>query len=264
MTILYGGRWTLQVKKVTSSDLASVYCCINSQSPFVAGLQESKGWFKDNFGRHVEGYHLLDGSKVVGHIYYASSDQALVPYEMESGAACIYCTYLIRDYLNKGFGRMMFDHMKRDLRLQSVKGIMVPATEFREWMHYELFLKQGFQVRREHYPYKAMYFPLTKKDMKIEPLTVDYSPSIEKVEVTLFKSFFCPVGSFMYDRIKKVAQSFGDRVKIVEIDGTLANMRKYGSTEPFINGKIKLYGPASEEDIMNAIEEEIFELSKKQ
>ncbi|MCW3979940.1 MAG: GNAT family N-acetyltransferase [Candidatus Bathyarchaeota archaeon] len=214
-------------------------------------------------GKHVEGYHLLDGGKVVGHIYYATSDRALLPYEIESGVACIYCTYLVRDYLHKGYGKMMFDYMKEDLKTRSVKGMMVQSTEFKEWMHYELFLKQGFQIKREQYPYKAMYFPLAKKDTSIKPLTVNYSPSKEKVEVTLFKSFFCPVGSFMYKRIKKVAQSFGDKVRIVENDGTLENVRRYGSTEPLINGKIKLYGPASEEDIMKAIEEEIFELSRK-
>lgn len=240
----------MQVKKVNSNDLGSTYCCIPAQSPYAEGLSESKKWFEANLNEHVEGYHLLDGDNVVGHIYYGMSQNALLSYETEPGVACIYCTYLLSNYLHKGFGRMMFDYMKKDLKNQAVKGIMVPATEFKEWMHYELFIKQGFKVIKEHSPYKVMYFPLAKKNISLKVLSLNYSPSKDKVEVTLFKSSFCPVSPFMYNRTKKVAQKFGAKVKVVEIEGTLENLRKYGTLEPLINGKVKLYGPASEEDIM--------------
>jgi len=252
----------LHVKKADSGDVESPYCCIPAESPFAEGLPESMEWFKANLGEHVEGYHLLDGDEVVGHIYYAMSQKALIPYEIEPGVACIYCTYILGDYLHKGYGRMMFDYMKNALKSQFVKGIMVRGTEFKEWMHYELFLKQGFQVIQEHSPYKVMYFPLTQKDIILKVLDLNYTPSKDKVEVTLFKSSFCPVSPFMYNRIRKVAQSFGDKVKLVEMDGTLENVKRYGTLEPLINGKIKLFGPVSEEDIMKSVEEEIFELSK--
>jgi len=251
----------LHVKKADSGDVESVYCCVPVESPFAEGLPESKAWFKANLGEQVEGYHLLDGEKVVGHIYYAMSQKALLPYEIEPGVACIYCTYILRDHLHKGYGRMMFDYMKADLKNQSVKGILVQATEFKEWMHYELFLKQGFKTIKEHSPYKVMFFPLIKKDINLKVVDFNYTPSRDKVEVTLFKSPFCPVSPFMYNLIKKVAQSFGEKVRLVELDGTLENMKRYGTLEPLINGKIKLYGPCSEEAIVKAIEEEISEWS---
>lgn len=56
---------------------------------------------------------------------------------------------------------------------------------------------------------------------------------------------------------KKIARSFGDKVKIVEITPTLENVRKYGTSDPLINGKLKLMGPASEENVGKAIQEEI-------
>jgi len=52
-------------------------------------LPESRGWFKTNLGKHVEGYHLLDEDKVVGHIYYAPSERALVPYDTDPKVAFI-------------------------------------------------------------------------------------------------------------------------------------------------------------------------------
>ena len=67
----------MRVKKVALSDLEATYCCM-SELPidhgWIEALPESREWFKTNLGKHVEGYHLLDGDKVVGHIYYATSD----------------------------------------------------------------------------------------------------------------------------------------------------------------------------------------------
>lgn len=250
----------MQVKRVTRADLDKTYCCI-SEVPesygWAKSLPESRKWFETNLGKAVEGYHLLDGDKVVGLIYYAMSEKGLVSYEIEPNVASIYCTELLRPYLHKGYGRLMFDHMKSDLKKQGAKGIIVTASDFKEWMHYELFLKQGFKTIIEHAPFKTMYFPLNKERINIKILSVTYTPSKDKVEVTLFKNFFCPVGAYMYHLIKKVAQGFGDKVKIVEIEATRETMQKYGTAEPLFNGKIKLFGPAKEEDVKKAIQEEI-------
>jgi len=102
-----------------------------------------------------------------------------------------------------------------------------------------------------------MYHPLNKESIEVKPLELNYKPSRDKVEVTLFKNFFCPVSAYMHTLVKKVARSFGDKVKIVEIDGTLENIRRYGTTDPLFNGKIKIMGPGSEEDVRKAIQEEI-------
>jgi len=250
----------MQVKRVALSDLASTYCCMSETPPGVKWadfLPESREWFKSNLGTHVEGYHLLDGDKVVGLIYWASSENALVAFETEPKVACIYCTELLRNYLHKGYGRMMFDYMKDDLRTRGFKGIMVDATDFKEWMHHELFLKQGFKIMKDHAPYKLMYFPLTQETVDAKLIELNYTPSKDRVEVTLFNNFFCPAGASMYHLVKKVAESFGDQVKVVERKGTLDTVRKYGTTDPLINGKLKLFGPASEEAIRKAIQEEI-------
>lgn len=181
----------------------------------------------------------------------------MVPYEIEPEVACIYCTEMLREYAHKGYGRIMFDYVKNDLKRQGCKGIMVTATGIKEFMHYEQFQKQGFNVIMEHAPFKVMYFPLTKQSIEIKPIDLNYKPSKDRVEITLFSNFFCPVGSYMYHVIKQVAQGFGDKVKTVEIEATLGTIKKYGTTDPLINGKIKIFGPASETDVKRAIQEEL-------
>lgn len=253
----------MQVRKVTLKDVESSYCCMNETPPGVSWaefLPESRKWFKENLGKHVEGYHILDDGKVVGHIYYAPSENALVPFETEPKVAFIYCTEMLRDHLHKGYGKMMFDYAKDDLKRRGFKGILVDATEFKEYMPYSDFVKQGFEVIKEHKPFKLMYFPLLKKKVEVKMSDLNYKPSKDKVEVTLFKNFFCPVGVSMYQSIKNVAKSFGDKVKIVEITPTLEIVKKYGTSDPLINGKLKLLGPASEESVRKAIQEEIDQL----
>lgn len=250
----------MRVKRVTSADLSSTYCCMKETPPGVTWadyVPKSREWFGASLGKYIDGYHLLDDDKVVGFAYWATSESAMVPYETEPKVACIYCTEMLSDYLHKGHGRLMFDYMKSDLKGQVFKGITVYASDFKEWMHYELFLKQGFRVIKEHTPFKLMYFPLTQETVNVKLIGLSYQPSKDKVEVTLFSNLACPVGPSMYNLVKKVAQSFGDQVKLVEIPGTLDNIRKYGTSDPLINGKLKLFGPASEETVRKAIQEEI-------
>jgi len=253
----------LRVRKVGLDDLDGTYCCMSETPPsagWAEALPDSREWFRRNLGRHVEGYHLLDNGKVVGHVYYASSERALVPFRVESGVAFVYCTEMLRDYMRKGYGRMMLDFVKDDLKKQGLKGILVDASDFESYMHHGHFEKQGFKVVREHGPFKLMYFPLNQESVEAEPLGLSYEPSRDRVEVTLFRMFFCPVGAYMYQMIKRVAESFGDKVRVVEVELTLENVRKYGTSDPLVNGKLKLLGPASEADVRKAIQEEIDQL----
>jgi len=250
----------LRVKKIGLDDLEATYCCMSEVPPGVSwpeALPESREWFRKNLGKHVEGYHLLDNGKVVGHVYYESSEKAPIPFEAEPNVAFIYCTEMLRDYMHKGYGKTMFDYVKNDLKKQGFKGILVDATDFKEYMHHSHFAKQGFKAIKEHGPFKLMYFPLNQASVEVKPLELNYKPSKDRVEITLFKTFFCPVGAYMYHMVKKVAQTFGDKVKIVEIEPTIETVKKYGTSDPLFNGKLKLMGPASEQDVRKAIQEEI-------
>jgi N-acetylglutamate synthase-like GNAT family acetyltransferase len=248
----------MQVKKVTLRDIGGTYCCMGETAASWADfLPQSRKWFKQNLRKHVDGYHLLDGEKVVGHIYFAPSEKAIAPFEMEPNIAFIYCTEMLHDYMRKGYGRMMFDYAKNDLRGRGFKGILVDASEFEGYMHHSYFTKQGFKVIEEHTPFRLMYFPLLKEKVEAKPLKLNYQPSKDRVELTLFKHSFCPVAVYMYSLVKSVARSFGEKVRVVEIEPTVKTVRQYGTTNPLINGKVKVLGPASEQDVRKAIQEEI-------
>jgi ribosomal protein S18 acetylase RimI-like enzyme len=255
----------MQVKRVTQNDLDETYCCMSGLPlghSWREALPEARKWFKANLGKYVEGYHVLDGEKVVGLMYWARSETVLAPYIIEPKVAFIYCTEVIKDYSHKGYGRALFDYAKDDLKKREFKGMLVDATDIKEFMYYEDFVKQGFKTIKEHPPFKLMYFPLTKANVEYQMKELNYQPSKDKVEVTFFTDGFCPVGVSMYRMMKKVAQGFGEQIRVVEIEATPETARKYGTLEPLINGKIKIFGPAKEEDIKKAIQEEVDQLKR--
>lgn len=251
----------MKVEKLTYEGVEKSYPCMHNLSPQFAFWEnfvpQSQQWLRDNLGKHVEGYHLLQREDVIGHIYYAPADKALVTFKTEPRVAIIFCVWLERKHRGKGYGRQLFDAFKEEMRKQGYKGILVDTTDFPDFMHHSHFEKQGFRVIKEHGAFKFMYFPIIKDKVAVTPIELKYKPGGKKVEVTMFNNFFCPVGVAMYHKIKKVAKTFGDKVKIVEIEATKETLEKYGTHDVLINGKIKLMGPASEEKIRKAIQEEI-------
>lgn len=251
----------MKVEKLIHEGVEKSYPCMHDLQPQFAFWEkfvpQSQQWLRDNLGKHVEGYHLLHGENVVGHIYYAPSDKALVKFKTEPNVAVIYCVWLKQKHRDKGHGKELFDGFKEEMRKQGYKGILVATTDFPEFMHHLHFKKQGFKVIKERRSFKFMYFPLTKEKVEVTPMELKYKPTGKKVEVTMFKNFFCPVGVATYYKIKEVAKTFGDKMKIVEIEATKETLEKYGTHDVLINGKVKLMGPASGEEIRKAIQEEI-------
>jgi len=53
-----------------------------------------------------------------------------------------------------------------------------------------------------------MYYPLTKENIAVKIIGLDYKPATDKVEVTLFRNFMCPVEAYMYHMMRKFAERF--------------------------------------------------------
>jgi GNAT superfamily N-acetyltransferase len=99
----------MRVEELSLENVENAYAYLHNPSPQSAFWQNflptSRLWLKQNLGRYVEGYHLMDDEKVVGHIYYAPSEKALIEYEIEPNVAFIYCVYLWKEHRHKGLGR---------------------------------------------------------------------------------------------------------------------------------------------------------------
>ncbi len=106
---------------------------------------------------------------MIGHIYWAPSERALVPYHIEEGAAFLYCDWIRPTHRGRGYSRLLYDAWLESLRLAGCKGVLVDATEIEGYMHYRHYASRGFRPLRGEGP-GTMYLPLGQESVRIEPL----------------------------------------------------------------------------------------------
>jgi len=235
-------------------------CATESPRPFWAdGLPLSRAWFAKNLGTHVEGFHAEEDGEVIGHIYWAPSERALVPYRTEPGVAWIYCEWVQRPHQGRGHMKKLFGAFVRHLRSEGYKGVLVGATDFEGYLHHGHFAKRGFRIVREDDGGKLMYLPLSQKSVQVEPLAPRVSHGgTAPVEVLIIGSKFCPVGAATVLYLRRTAAEFGDRVVIREVPAGPEALARYGVADGiFINGKPAFFGPVTEEQVRAKIREEL-------
>lgn len=233
-------------------------CATESPRPFWAdGLELSRSWLAENLGKYVEGFHLEEDGKVIGHIYWAPSERALVPYRTEPRVAWLYCEWVQRAYRGRGYLRALFSAFLEYLQAEGYKGVLVGATDYEGYMHHAHFAKRGFQALKESQG--LMYLPLRQASVKVEPLNSTVRrEGIAPVEVLVIGSLFCPVGASVVLSLRKVTAEFGDRVTLKEVPAGPEAIARYGVAEGiFVNGELKFFGPVTEAQVRAVIIEEL-------
>ena len=223
------------------------------------GLELSREWFAENLGRHVEGFHVGEDGEVIGHIYWAPSERALVPYRTEPGVAWIYCEWIQRPHQGRGYMRALFSAFIEHLKGEGYKGVLVGATDYEGYMHYSHFANRGFRVIREEGGGKLLYLLLSQAEVEVEPLAENIPvEGRAPVEVLMIGSLFCPVAAATVLYLRKVAAEFGDRVSMVELPAGPEALARYGVADGiFINGKPAFFGPVTEDQVRATIMKEL-------
>lgn len=233
-------------------------CATESPRPFWAdGLELSRNWFAENLGKYVEGFHIEEAGKVIGHIYWAPSERALVPYRTEPEVAWLYCEWVQQAYRGRGYLRTLFSAFLEHLRAEGYKGVLVGATDYEGYMHHTHFAKRGFQAITEIQG--LMYLPLKQASVRVEPLNSTVGrEGAAPVEVLVIGSLFCPVGASAVLSLRKVAAEFGERVALKEVPAGREALARYGVADGiFINGELKFFGPVTEARVRAVIKEEL-------
>lgn len=242
-------------------DTELAYCCMTEvPTPWLQALCTCRDWMSQNLGRHVEGYHLqLTGGQVIGHLYYALSEQALIPYKVEANVSIMYCEWVQRRYQKQGLGRHLFDTFLGDMERNGVKGILVEGTDLEGQMHVDHYFSRGFEVIQETGHQKLLYRPISQAEITVDRLQPQVHPQAGlPVEIMILSGYMCPYETATLLLLREVAQEFGDQVIIHQLSLTPASLQTYGvATGIFINGRQKLAGAETEGAIRQAILEEI-------
>lgn len=249
------------IKRIQAEDTPQCYCCMTEvPTPFPDALCQCRSWIGENLGRYVEGYHArLSNGDVIGHLYCAASERALFPYEVEPGAAVMYCEWVHRRHQGQGVGRKLFDAFVAEVRAQNGKGILLEATDLEGQMNYRHYAARDFQVVQEIGHRRLMYLALNQPAVQARPLESNVKPrSGAPVEVLILSGYLCPMDVSMQMALLEVTQEFGNQVVVKQETLTPETLKAYGvANGVFINGKQKLFGPTTDEAIRQAIVEEM-------
>jgi GNAT superfamily N-acetyltransferase len=256
------GTPDIVVKRIGKDDDAlQAYCCMTEvPTPWPKALCECRDWVAENLGKHVDGYHLqLVAGEVIGHLYYTLSEHALFSYDVEPGAAILYCEWVQQRYQKRGFGTRLFETFLTALKKENAKGVLVEATDLQGQMYYGHYISRGFKIVHETGHHKLMYLPLSTEQVGYHRRKPRIQPrSGLPVEIHLFRGFLCPYEVSTQLLVRNVAQEFGDQVVIREVWLTPETLDQYGvPSGVLINGMQKLAGGETERAVRQAIIEEL-------
>ena len=252
----------MNVKRMKQKgDAQKAYCCMTeAPSPWPVALCQCRDWVTENLGTYVEGYHLeTRRGEVVGHIYFAPSQNALVPYQIEPEVCVLYCEWVQKRYQGKGWGRYLFDSFLAEMRAEGMKGILVEATNREGFMHFSHYTVRGFEQILDHNQFKLLYLPIINGEVAVKLLEKKLEPKKKTpVEILILNGYMCPYEAATLIAVRSIVPEFGEQVKLQDVWLTPETLHYFGSAKGiFINGERKLVGGESEEQIRQAIREEL-------
>jgi hypothetical protein len=252
----------VSVKRLaTQDDAQKSYCCMMEvPTPWPEALCNCRSWVAHNLGKLVDGYHLeLDSGEVIGHLYYALTPQALVPYKLAANVGVIYCEWVQRRFQGQGLSRLLFEAFQNDMKEQAVLGILVVANELEDQGPIDHYRSRGFRTIYEAGHQKLLYLPVSSLEIQVQPIQAHLQPARSlPVEVTILSGFACPYEISTYLILRQVVREFGHQVVVREVALSPESLKEYGAARGiFINGRQKLFGGESEQAIRQAILEEM-------
>ena len=251
----------MRVRRLTEpADAKTAYPCTTPFLFWSDALPLSRAWFAENLGHHVEGLHVEDDTgEVVGHLYWAPSERALTPFRIEERVAYIYCEWVARPRRGKGCMHLLFEAFGDGLREDGYKGALVLGTDIEDSMHASHFLARGFRTLRKAPGGTLLYLPVTQKRVRVEVLQPRIPPPEgSPVEILVIGSRLCPVAASVVLSVRKAARKLTGKVTVTELPDGKEALARYGVADGvFVNGRPAFLGPATFDQVREAIEREI-------
>ncbi len=247
------------------------FVCLEDWSEEIKEAGDHKAqWYEKMKDKGVRVKFAADDNGVIGGmIQYLPVENHFVQGKDLYFIACIHVHGYKQgrgDFRKKGMGKALLEAAEQDARALGAKGIAAWGVILPFWMKASWFKKHGYkQVDRDGIsaliwkPFTPDAQPPKWNRQKKKPSCTDKT----RVCVTAFKNGWCPAQNMVFERAKRTALEFGEKVKFEAID-TLdpANHNEWGITDAlYIDGKkVRTGPPPSFEKIKGMIEKKVNKL----
>ena len=169
------------------------------------------------------------------------------------------CLVVSSKIRKRGIGRKLLASAEEEALRQNFKGLVTIGYYHSHWfMPATFFERCGFKVvkcKNEKAILWKVYEPAVKEPTMLTP-NYNFKCNSDKVTIDLFWNTFCPTSSIEAQRVREVAEEFGDKIVLNEYcaDDRRVFLRYQLPRGIFVNGKEVWYGyEAPKEGIRKAI-----------
>ena len=124
------------------------------------------------------------------------------------------------DFQKKGMGKTLLKAAEDDVRAKDAKGLAAWGVALPIWMKASWYKKQGYKKADNMKGMVLLWKPFSDDAHPPRWIRPKKKPIKEdgKVIVTAFKNGWCPASNMVFERAKRAASEFGDKVVFREVD----------------------------------------------
>lgn len=204
---------------------------------------------------------LDDNGEIGGMIQYLPIEQSFVEGKDLYFVKCIWVHGHKQgrgNFQKKGMGKALLEAAESDVKDKGAKGISAWGLSLPFWMKASWFKKRGYKKVDKQGIQILLWKPFTED--AIPPKLIKQQKKPEKipgkVTVTAFINGWCPAQNIVFERAKRAASEYGDKVAFHEINTLDRNVfLKWGITDALFvdNKQIRTGPPPSYEKIKKKI-----------
>ena len=199
------------------------FLCLEDWSDDIkeAGDHKEK-WFKEFREKGLRVKLAVENEIAYGMIQYLPIEHSMVEGKELYFIICIWVhghKQGIGNHQKRGIGTKLLQAAEEDVKLLNAKGIAAWGLSLPFWMKASWFKKKGYKKIDKKGMAVLLWKPFSEDAIAPEWIEQKKKPSFtdNKVTVTSFINGWCPAQNMIYERAKRAAATFGDKVEFREI-----------------------------------------------
>lgn len=242
----------MKIVDISNETEPTYFCCLEEWSEDMKDAGDHKQrWYERMKDKGVKVKLAKDDSGLVcGMIQYLPVEYSMFEGENLHVILCIWVhghKQGIGDQRKKGMGKALLQAVEDDCREMGSLGVVAWGLAIPAWMRASWFKKQGYKVIDRSGIMRMVWKPFSGEAVPPRFMKKVKEPGkgTDKVDITMFKTGWCPSMNIAFERTLRASEEFKDKVSITEYDTVDPEvMKEWGISDGiYIDGKQLRTGP---------------------
>ncbi|MFX0070993.1 MAG: GNAT family N-acetyltransferase [Candidatus Hermodarchaeota archaeon] len=225
-------------------------------------------WYQEMKNKGLGVKLAVENENVVGMIQYIPIEYSFAEGQNLYIILCIWVHGYkegVGNFQKRGIGKALLQAAEDDVKSRSAKGIVAWGLSLPFWMKAKWFKKQGYIKVDKQGMRSLLWKPFVDDAIPPKWFKQKKTPEIMQgiVKISAFINGWCPGQNIVFERAKRAASEFGDKVVFEEFNtNNRETFLEWGISDAiFIDGKeIRTGPPPSYEKIKNLIAKQVKKL----